>query len=89
MHKVNVSEATGQFDSLLREVERGEIVEVSRDGKVVARVVPAGAVLGSNFRTPERQAEIERAMEDIKAIRERGTPVTVEEILAMRDEGRR
>jgi hypothetical protein len=37
----------------------------------------------------ERQREIDQAIADIKAIRGRNKPVTVKEILAWRDEGRR
>jgi antitoxin (DNA-binding transcriptional repressor) of toxin-antitoxin stability system len=88
MRKVRASDAEGQFGTLLKDVERGETIEIVRDGAVVAQVVPAGASLASRRRTPEQQARVEQAIATIKAIRERAQPVTAEEIREWINEGR-
>ena len=44
MLEVNVREARQKLSRLLDEVERGGEVQITRHGKVVARLVPHGAV---------------------------------------------
>ena len=83
MQTIQASEAKTHFLRLLDDVERGETVTVTRHGKTVARIVPIA--------TDEegRRKRIERAMADILEIRKRTKPVSIEEILSARDEGRR
>ena len=80
MREIQASEAKAHFSSLLDDIERGETLVIKRHGKAVARIVPEGE---------RRQEEIDRAVARIRAIRQRTQPVSIEEILAMRDEGRK
>jgi prevent-host-death family protein len=83
MQTIQASEAKTHFLRILDEVERGKTVTVTRRGKTVARIVPV---------TPsdeERREQIAQAMASILEIRKRTKPLSVEEILAARDEGRR
>jgi prevent-host-death family protein len=80
MIEVGSYDAKTRLPELLRRVEAGETVTITRRGKPIARIVPADA---------DRRAEIRQAIEDIKALRSRQEDVTVEEILSARDEGRR
>lgn len=41
-HSITASAANRNFSELLRQVEHGDSVAVTRHGKVVARIVPAG-----------------------------------------------
>ena len=80
MKTVPASAAKAQLLGLLDDVERGETVVITRHGKPIARLVPeAGA----------REREIAQARADIEALRKQTKPVTREEILAWRDEGRK
>ena len=65
---------------LLDKVENGETVVITRHGKPIARLMP-----DEEARRAERAKVIAEMRADAKG---RGT-VTVEEILAWRDEGRR
>ena len=80
MTTVGSYEAKTRLPELLRAVERGEVVTITRRGEPIARIV--GVEGGADEPTT---AVIER----IKAARSRRPPVTTEEILAARDEGRR
>ena len=80
MRKVNAVEAKARLAELLREVERGETVDITRHGKTVAQLVPASA---------QDRAGRAKAVEDFRE-RRRGwkrIPFTTEEILAARHEG--
>jgi prevent-host-death family protein len=83
MQTIQASEAKTHFLRLLDDVERGQTVTVTRRGKAIARIIPASAS------GEERREQIERAMASILEIRKRTRPVSIEEILAARDEGRR
>jgi len=83
MQTIQASEAKTHFLRILDDVERGQTVTVTRRGKTVARIVPAGAS------SEERREQIKKAMTSILEIRKRTRPVSVEEILSARDEGRR
>lgn len=88
MRKVQCSEARNRFSKLLDEVEGGETVGDTRYGREVARIVP----MNEQQIVPVKRrskAEIARAIEGIKRLAKLRGRVTVEEILAMRDEGRR
>ena len=65
---------------LLDEVERGETIVITRHGRPIARIVPEQAI---------RREKIEKAIENIKALRSRIGRLTTEEILSARDEGRK
>jgi prevent-host-death family protein len=80
MRTIQASEAKAKFLSILDEVERGESVVITRHGKPVARISPQAEI--------DRE-RVERATEAIRALRKRiGAKMSVEEILAARDEGR-
>jgi antitoxin (DNA-binding transcriptional repressor) of toxin-antitoxin stability system len=80
MKHVSLADARANIAKLLDEVERGETVTISREG-VPARDVAAPA--------QERSADVVQAIEELKQLRKANGPVTVEEILSWRDEGRR
>jgi prevent-host-death family protein len=85
MRTVGAFEAKNKFSELLDEVERGGEVVITRHGKPVARLV-----------TSELGGEEERKREALETLREtrrrlaaEGVSFSVEEILALRNEGRR
>lgn len=80
MQTIQASEAKTRFLSLLDEVEKGETFIITRHGKRIARI------------QPEREFDAERAkraFEQMRELRKRIGSMTVEEILAARDQGRR
>ena len=79
MQTIQASEAKTHFLRILDEVERGESVIITRHGKPVARISPQAEV--------DRE-RVQRAVESIREIRKRTKPVSIQEILSMRDEGR-
>lgn len=81
MKHVQASEAKAKFAELLDQVEQGETVIITRHGKIVARLEPAETV--------DADARGREAMKRIIEARKMAPSVTVEEILAWRDEGRR
>jgi prevent-host-death family protein len=83
MKTIQASEAKTHFLRILDEVERGKTVTVTRHGKTIARIVP---VIPSD---EERREQIAQAMASILEIRKRTKPMSIEEILEARDEGRR
>jgi prevent-host-death family protein len=78
MREIQASEAKTHLPQLLDEVERGETLVITRHGRAIARIVPEAQ---------QRQAEIDRAIEDIRALRKRTGKVTVDEMLSARHEG--
>lgn len=80
MQTIQASEAKTHFLRILDDVERGESVVITRHGKPVARLSPEIEI--------DRE-RVRRAMESIREIRKRTKPVSLDEILAARDEGRR
>ena len=80
MQTIQASDAKTNFLRLLDEVERGESVVITRHGKPVARLIPQIEI------DAERKL---RAAASILEIRERTKPVTLQEILSARDEGRK
>jgi prevent-host-death family protein len=78
MREIQASEAKAHLASLLDEVERGETVVITRHGKPIARIVPEA---------PRRQEEIDRAIENIKALRLSTGKITLDELLSARHEG--
>ena len=83
MQTIQASEAKTRFLRILDDVERGKTVTVTRRGKSVAQIIPVPPS------DEERREQIGRAMASILEIRKRTKPVSIQEILAARDEGRR
>jgi prevent-host-death family protein len=78
VREIQASEAKTHLPQLLDDVERGETVVITRHGRAIARIVPEAH---------RRQAEIDRAIESIKALRQRTGKITLEELLSARHEG--
>ena len=82
MREVQATVAKARLSELLRDVERGESITITRNGKKVAALVP----VEDEEREQRRQA-VERFLEHR---RERGPiNMSTEEILAARHEGHR
>ena len=82
MIQVQATEAKARLAELLRTVERGETVVITRHGRKIAHLVPA-----ADQERAERRAAIERFLKQ-RATWE-PTGMTREEILALRHEGHR
>ena len=80
MATVSAYEAKTHLPRLIREVERGETVIITRHGKPVAKLAPVD---------DQRRADIDEVIERMKRARARRPRMSVEEILAARDEGRK
>ncbi|MDE2515605.1 MAG: type II toxin-antitoxin system prevent-host-death family antitoxin [Rhodospirillales bacterium] len=80
MRDIQASDAKTHLPQILDAVERGETVRITRHGRAIARIVPE---------SDRRQAEIQKAVANIKALRLRTGKITVAELLSARDEGRR
>jgi prevent-host-death family protein len=91
METVGLFDAKTHLSELIARAERGEEVVITRHNKPVAKLVPIDSA------QPEVSAELVARRRQIAAemqamgreMAKRGGPVTVEEILAWRDEGRR
>ena len=84
MNEIGLFEAKNKLSELVGRAERGEEVVITRRGKAVAKLVPV---------TARSEADIERARDAMKRIRERaekfGGKFDWEEWKKFRDEGRR
>ena len=82
MLQVQATEAKAQFAELLRTVERGETVVITRHGKKIAHLVPAA---------DQERAERRAAIEEFKRLRSQlgGINMSIEEILEARHAGHR
>jgi prevent-host-death family protein len=80
MTTVTAYEAKTHLPRLLRAAERGETVIITRHGKPVAQLGPV---------EDRRREGIAAVIERMKRARAQRPRVTVEEILAARDEGRK
>ena len=80
MKQIQASTAKAQLAELLDDVERGETIVITRHGKPIARLVP---------NEDRKRHDVRRAIAEIKSLRQRVKPVTVQEILEWRDEGRK
>ena len=78
MREIQASDAKTHLPQLLDDVERGETLVITRHGRAIARLVPEA--------TPRRE-EIDKAIEEIKALRKRTRKMTLDEILSARHEG--
>ncbi len=82
MPQVTATEAKARLAELLRTVEAGETVVITRHGKKIAHLVPA-----ADQERAQRRAAVQRFLEKRATWKPTGT--TVEEILAWRHEGHR
>ena len=82
MIQVQATEAKARLAELLRTVEGGETVVITRHGKKIAHLVPA-----AEQERAERRAAVERFLKQ-RATWEK-TGLTRDEILALRHEGHR
>ncbi|MES1258799.1 MAG: type II toxin-antitoxin system prevent-host-death family antitoxin, partial [Acidobacteriota bacterium] len=80
MREIQASEAKTHLPRLLDDVERGETVIITRHGRAIARIVPE---------QDRRQANIDKAMDAIRNLRQRTGRIKVEELLSAREEGRK
>ncbi len=82
MLQVQATEAKARLAELLRTVEAGETVVITRHGKKIAHLVPAAE---------QERAERRAAIENLKRVRAQtgGINMTVEEILEARHAGHR
>jgi prevent-host-death family protein len=87
METIGLFEAKTHLSELVARAEQGEEVIITRHNKPVAKLVPISEV------SPELVARRRQIFEELQAIgreiEKRGGPLTVEEILEWRDEGRR
>jgi prevent-host-death family protein len=80
MSTVGAYEAKTHLPRLLRAAERGETVIITRHGKPVAQLGPV---------EDRRRGDVAEIIERMKRARAQRPRVSVEEILAARDEGRK
>lgn len=78
MKELTAVEAKVKFGAVLDAVERGEEIVVTRNGKVVARIIPAN----------EPGMSRDEAVERLKVF-SKGITLGGLDLIAMRDEGRR
>ncbi len=87
MESIGLFEAKTHLSELIARAERGEEVIITRHNKPVAKLVPINEV-PADLVARRRRALAE--LQDIgRRMVERGGPITVDEILQWRDEGRR
>ena len=88
METVGLFEAKTHLSELIARAERGEEVIITRHNRPVAKLVPITTEISPELyrKRLEILAELQAIGRDIAA---RGGPITVEEILSWRDEGRR
>ena len=80
MREIQASEAKARLPQLLDDVERGETLIITRHGRAIARIVPE---------VDRRQEEVDKAIANIRALRQRNGKVSIEELLSAREEGRK
>ena len=87
MESIGLFEAKTHLSELSARAERGEEVIITRHNKPVAKLVPINEV-PADLIARRRRALAE--LQDIgRRMVARGGPITIEEILQWRDEGRR
>ena len=79
MKHLSVSEAKAKFSEMLDQVEHGETIAIPRHGKVIAHITP---------NADAKRVRARKAIEGIMELRKHTKPVTVEEIIAWKNEGR-
>lgn len=86
MGNVRCSDVKRQLPAVLREVEQHGGVTITRRGVPVARIVPLDDFIRSG---PAPSDETRRVAAQISAARANGPGLSIDEILSVRDEGRR
>ena len=84
MIEVGTYDAKARLSELLEKVEGGETVVITRHGRPVARLVP-----DAEAQRQRVEAAVEGMLRDRETRPRRRPRLTIEEILEMRDEGRR
>jgi prevent-host-death family protein len=88
VESVGLFEAKTHLSELIARAERGEEVIITRHNKPVAKLVPITTEISPELY--RRRLEILDELQAVgREIAKRGGPITVEEILSWRDEGRR
>ena len=87
MESVGLFEAKTHLSELIARAERGEEVIITRHNKPVAKLVPISEVSPDLYQ--RRMAALDALQAVGRAVEKRGGPITVEEVLSWRDEGRR
>ncbi len=87
MESVGLFEAKTHLSELIARAERGEEVIITRHNKPVAKLVPISEVSPELYQ--RRMAALDALQAVGRAVEKRGGPITVEEVLSWRDEGRR
>ena len=82
MREVPVTTAKARFVELLHDVERGESIAITRNGKKVAVLVPI-----EDYEREQRRRAVDRFME--MRSKWKPTGITVEEYMSWRHEGHR
>jgi len=75
MREVQASDAKAHLSSLLDEVERGEMVIITRHGKPIARIIPE---------PDDRRETVNHVMAEIDEFRKTMPRIPLEEILSSR-----
>jgi len=87
METIGLFEAKTHLSELIARAERGEETIITRHNKPVAKIVPIREVSAELY---QQRLDAFAGMQAIgREIEKRGGPITVEEILSWRDEGRR
>lgn len=82
MNMIQSTEAKARFAELLRIVEQGETVVITRHGRVVAQIIPAHETEEEDYR--QVAARFCRRLEELEPVH-----MSIEEILGARHEGHR
>ena len=77
---VGLAEAKNKLSELIDRVARGEEITITRHAEAIARLVPA--------KRPSRE-EARQAVLEIRVLRAKAPRLTVKEILALKNAGRR
>ncbi len=80
MREIQASEAKTHLPRLLTDVERGETIVITRHGRPIARLSPAGG---------DRRSELADLKSDIVRLRGSMPRLELRDILSARDDGRR
>jgi antitoxin (DNA-binding transcriptional repressor) of toxin-antitoxin stability system len=80
MIEISASDAQAKLFELPDEVEQGTTIAITRDGKVVAQFAP--------YEHPKTRM-VREAIQDIRGLQKHTKPVTAEEIISWKDEGRK
>lgn len=80
LREVQSSAAKTHLPQLLDEVERGATIAITRHGRRIARLVPE---------REHRWDDVNQAIDELEGFGRSGSPITVAEILSLRDQGRK